>query len=62
MVRQIQTSTTAQEGAELGNVNVAPATVTPAAPLTGDDQRDALAGALPAWDLVPATPFIRRVK
>jgi hypothetical protein len=23
---------------------------------------DALAGALPAWDLLPATPFIRRVK
>ncbi len=27
-----------------------------------DDARDALAGALPAWDLLPATPFIRRVK
>ena len=23
---------------------------------------DALAGALPVWDLLPATPFIRRVK
>jgi len=24
--------------------------------------QDALAGALPAWDLLPAAPFIRRVK
>ena len=24
--------------------------------------KDALAGSLPAWDLLPATPFIRRVK
>lgn len=24
--------------------------------------QDALAGAFPAWDLLPATPFIRRVK
>lgn len=24
--------------------------------------KDALAGALPAWDLLPASPFIRRVK
>lgn len=23
---------------------------------------DALAGALPAWDLLPAMPFVRRVK
>jgi hypothetical protein len=23
---------------------------------------DALAGALPSWDLLPATPFIRRAK
>ena len=24
--------------------------------------RDALAGALPAWDLLPASPFVRRVQ
>ena len=24
--------------------------------------QDALAGALPAWDLLPAAPFIRRVR
>ena len=24
--------------------------------------RDALAGALPVWDLLPASPFVRRVK
>lgn len=24
--------------------------------------RDALSGALPAWDLLPAVPFVRRVK
>ncbi len=33
---------------------------TPAA--AAHDARDALAGALPAWDLLPASPFIRRVK
>jgi len=27
-----------------------------------NDARDALAGSLPEWDLLPATPFIRRVK
>lgn len=63
MVRQIQTLTTAQEGAEQGNANAVAASATQAPlPPPGDDQRDALAGALPAWDLVPATPFIRRVK
>lgn len=35
-----------------------PAQPAPAA----DGNRDALAGALPGWDLLPATPFIRRVK
>lgn len=24
--------------------------------------RDALAGALPAWDLLPGSPFVRRIK
>lgn len=26
------------------------------------EPRDALAGLLPAWDLLPASPFVRRVK
>lgn len=26
------------------------------------EKTDVLAGALPSWDLLPATPFIRRVK
>lgn len=34
----------------------------PAAQPLQSDPRDALAGSLPAWDLLPATPFIRRVK
>lgn len=34
----------------------------PAAAPVQEDARDALAGALPAWDLLPATPFIRRMK
>ncbi|WP_164546764.1 MULTISPECIES: hypothetical protein [unclassified Variovorax] len=41
---------------------LAPAT-TPATPQQAPAEApDALAGALPAWDLLPATPFIRRVK
>lgn len=51
--------------------NTAPATpapvpaavaAAPAAQPPHNDPRDALAGSLPAWDLLPATPFIRRVK
>lgn len=38
-----------------------PATASAASPAPAD-VRDALAGALPAWDLLPASPFIRRVK
>ncbi|MGJ7528048.1 hypothetical protein [Variovorax sp. GB1P17] len=34
----------------------------PAAPPSPTEAPDALAGALPAWDLLPATPFVRRVK
>lgn len=34
----------------------------PVAPPSQAETPDALAGALPAWDLLPATPFIRRVK
>jgi len=36
----------------------------PQAPIQADRplDRDALAGALPSWDLLPAAPFVRRVK
>ena len=31
--------------------------------LSGDaSQRDALAGAFPEWDLMPAVPFVRRLR
>lgn len=39
-----------------------PALVATAAQQPASDPRDALAGALPAWDPLPASPFIRRVK
>lgn len=44
-----------------GHPATAAPTPTPAA-TAGQEQRDALAGALPAWDLLPASPFVRRVK
>lgn len=37
----------------------APAAVAAA---TAAPPRDAFAGLLPAWDLLPASPFVRRVK
>ncbi|MDI9855081.1 hypothetical protein [Comamonas sp. 17RB] len=37
-----------------------PAPAAPQAELPPD--RDALAGALPDWDLLPGSPFVRRVK
>lgn len=43
----------------------APAAVPPQSPAPAAQPtapKDALAGALPAWDLLPATPFLRRVK
>ncbi|MEG0053693.1 MAG: hypothetical protein RR718_08630 [Comamonas sp.] len=41
----------------------APAATVAATPAQLDlPDRDALAGALPAWDLLPASPFVRRVK
>jgi len=42
-----------------------PVTTLPASPapaVVPAESRDALAGALPAWDLLPASPFIRRIK
>ena len=37
-------------------------TVAAAAPTAPNESLDTLAGALPAWDLLPGAPFIRRVK
>ncbi|WBX88289.1 hypothetical protein [Achromobacter mucicolens] len=62
MIRQISPGPTlAPDAVSAAEPVNAPATgpATAAAPA---DTRDALAGALPAWDLLPATPFIRRVK
>lgn len=59
MVRQIHTET---ENPTAQPESVTPPKVeTPAAaiPLTQENQ-DALAGALPNWDLLPATAFVRR--
>jgi len=43
-------------------LEAAPAAAAPVAQPPQVDARDALAGSLPEWDLLPATPFIRRVK
>jgi len=40
----------------------APKATLTAVPMPANEHPDALAGALPEWDLLPATPFIRRVK
>lgn len=45
-----------------GSAPVTPERVDPVPVAASADPRDALAGALPAWDLLPAAPFIRRVK
>ena len=42
--------------------DLAPAPPPAPPPPTPTQAPDVLAGALPAWDLLPATPFIRRVK
>ena len=39
-----------------------PAVAAAPVPEATPETPDALAGALPAWDLLPVTPFIRRVK
>lgn len=40
-----------------------PATTVSGSPTAAQSEKtDVLAGALPSWDLLPATPFIRRVK
>lgn len=55
----IPDSTPAASAAPLA---AAPAAAAPVAQPPQSDARDALAGSLPDWDLLPATPFIRRVK
>lgn len=47
-LRSAPTSSTAQNGAKPNSAVTL--------------MQDALAGALPAWDLLPAAPFIRRVR
>ncbi|MDQ8030593.1 MAG: hypothetical protein REJ50_01145 [Bordetella sp.] len=59
MIRQIVSDSTPSETAPAAPLQPVP-TAQQAAP--ADDPRDALAGALPAWDLLPSTGFIRRVK
>lgn len=61
MVRQIHTGAATHEAVAENVVKQAPAPAAEQAPAEAL-QSDALAGALPAWDLQPATPFIRRVK
>lgn len=58
MIRQISPDSTPESQPALAAVPVAAPAPAPAPA----DTRDALAGALPAWDLLPASPFIRRVK
>jgi len=41
---------------------VAPQAAPISAQASPPQERDALAGALPEWDLLPASPFVRRVK
>lgn len=64
MIRQISPGPTlvpdAQATPAAACANAAVSERTPAA--APADTRDALAGALPAWDLLPASPFIRRIK
>jgi hypothetical protein len=62
MPRDILTDTAAPSG----EAPVATSTATPARPAVVDNPaaqaRDALAQAFPAWDLLPAMPFVRRSK
>ena len=53
------------QAAAVQSVNAVPAAnALPVSPAQADLplDRDALAGALPEWDLLPASPFVRRVK
>lgn len=60
MIRQIQTDAPAP--AQQAPVAAASEAAVTAAIQAEGEKRDALAGALPAWDLLPATPFVRRIK
>lgn len=64
MAREILPESTAPQSPAIAEQSLAGVPVsTPQAASFGDEGcRDALAGAFPAWDLVPAVPFVRRVK
>ncbi len=63
MVRQIhtdtKTNTDPQEATQLTSQKDTQSTAT-AQPAVLSTEQDALAGALPDWDLLPATAFVRR--
>lgn len=62
MIRQISPGPVLAPEAQPAIAAVPDAAPATAAAPASTDTRDALAGALPAWDLLPASPFIRRVK
>lgn len=64
MAREILHESNAQQpaaGSEQVAAN-APLSEPPISPFGDASHGDALAGAFPEWDLVPAAPFVRRVK
>ncbi|WP_156919880.1 hypothetical protein [Comamonas composti] len=63
MVREILSGASASTPTPASNPPAALAPVAAPAAQTGpQDRRDMLAGALPPWDLLPASPFVRRVR
>ncbi|RBL83358.1 hypothetical protein DDE05_31360 [Streptomyces cavourensis] len=60
MTRQIQGSLPAAVSPQ--NESKTETAVAPQPAPAPPEHCDALAGALPAWDLLPASPFIRRVR
>ncbi len=59
MPRGILTPADTDVKAEISATTQTPPAVQPA---PSDFDKDALAGALPAWDLCPTSPFVRRLK
>lgn len=62
MTRQFLTDPAAQAQPADSAPGVRPADPAPAQASPVPTRQDALAGAFPEWDLLPETPFIRRVK
>lgn len=64
MAREILPESTISQTSTVPDQSLARVTVSdpPMAPFGDDNRRDALAGAFPEWDLLPAVPFVRRVK